>query len=129
MKKRNFYQSKGIHANAPKRLVRAYHKAGWNMRELERMLNEMEPQRVKVNYFYIHALIVNGTEPTDQTESGRAVRLKLFLARRKRKARRVEGKPREQKPEWLREWNRKPKDDKLKVIRALMTGTHTLIKR
>lgn len=87
--KSNFYQSHNIHPNAPRRLVTALHKAGWNERELAR-------QR-KVNISYVSKLLRLGEEPTDRTEKGQEMRVKLFLPKRKPKPR-IERAP---LPEWL----------------------------
>jgi hypothetical protein len=115
--RRDYYELKGIHRNAPRRLVALYRKADWNMRELERMLNQ-DAGKPWLNYYYIHRLLVDGFEPTDATETGRGFRVRLFLSRRKRVY--VERKPRERKPEWLKRWLRKPVSERLARIEEWM---------
>ena len=69
-----------IHANAPRRLVKAVIKAG-----SERMV----AKQCEIDHHYVSQLLHAGIEPTDQTERGRDIRVLLFLPRRKRKAREV----------------------------------------
>lgn len=64
------------HRNVPAKLALALQEAG-SERELSR--------RLGVNILYISQLLKDGIEPTDQTEKGRAVRVKLFLPKRKQK--------------------------------------------
>lgn len=61
---------------APPRLLKALAAAG-SERALSRVLG--------VNILYVSQLLRRGIEPTDQTEKGREVRVKLFLPKRKRK--------------------------------------------
>jgi len=64
--------------NIPKRLLRALKKAG-SWRRFAESKN--------VNISYLSNLLRLGIEPTDRTEIGQAVRVKLFLPRTKRKQR------------------------------------------
>jgi hypothetical protein len=91
--KKDFYQSHNIHPNTPKKLVTALHKVNWNRRALARQLD--------VNVFYINQLVTDGIEPTDATESGRVVRVKIFLKAYKPKPR-VKAEPKPPRlPKWL----------------------------
>ena len=84
-KKRDFYQSRNIHANTPRRLIREWHvKYQWNMREMAR--------KKKINVFYVSQLVRDGIEPTDRTEKGRHARVALCLKARKPRQRIVKPK-------------------------------------
>jgi len=73
--------SKKLHNNVPKRLLAELKQAGGNERELAR--------RRGVNILYVSQLLCHGIEPTDKTETGREVRVKLFMPRRKLKPRAI----------------------------------------
>ncbi len=77
---------------APRRLLKALREAG-SERKLSRQLG--------VNILYISQYFREGIEPTDQTENGRAVRVKMFLPKRKRKPRVIKPKPEQLTPEWF----------------------------
>lgn len=91
----DFYKTKHIHKNTPRRLVTEFHRCEWNMRQLSKVLD--------VNILYVSQLIRHGMEPTDKTEKGRSVRVKLFLPR---------WKP---KPHKVREWLPGERDAKKKI--------------
>jgi hypothetical protein len=76
--------TKNIHPNAPKRLVSAECKAGSE----RKFASELD-----IDHHYVSQLLHRGIEPSDQTENGRDIRVKLFLPVKKRKAR--EPKPEE----------------------------------
>ena len=114
MKKRDFYQVHGIHPNTPRGLVSDFHKAGWNRRELAR--------RLGVNVFYINQLFNDGIEPTDGTENGQAIRVKLHLPKKKRKARE---KPPHPDPLTLEWWDELRK----RAVRAMAKRTRLSMKR
>ena len=62
--------------NIPQKLIRAVQKAG-SERRFARMRN--------VNISYLSNLLRRGEEPTDRTEKGQEVRVRLFLPRKKQK--------------------------------------------
>jgi hypothetical protein len=65
-------------ANVPARLIAAIQEAG-SARKFAKQQG--------INILYVSQLLRDGIEPTDKTEKGRDVRVKLFLPRRKRKPR------------------------------------------
>lgn len=90
------------------RVVKQYNEKGGFQRKLAR--------RLDVNDLYIHNLLINGIEPTDQTANGRALRVKLFLPKRKRK-------PRQPKPEeWLGQ------KEVSKAVRSMVEKTRKALK-
>jgi len=86
-----------IHPNACRKLVRFFRQVKretgqWNIRETAR--------RLDVNQKYVQENLIHGIEPTDATESGRAVRVKIFLKAYKPKPRKP--KAPDLRPEWLK---------------------------
>jgi hypothetical protein len=79
-----------IHPNAPRRLVSAWRKAGRSDRKLAELRG--------VNHFYVSQLVHRGIEPDDKTEHQQDIRAKLFLRRKKRRAK-VQRAPK--LPKWL----------------------------
>lgn len=65
--------------NVPRKLIKAFRAAACNTRRLEK--------EIGVNNYFICKLLNEGIEPTDQTEKGRAARVKLFLKEYKPKPR------------------------------------------
>lgn len=78
--------------NVPRKLIKAFRAVGSNVRKLEGQLN--------VNSYYICKLLNDGIEPTDKTEHGQEMRVKLFLRKLKPKPR----KERKPIPDWKKKW-------------------------
>ncbi len=75
---------KNFPANVPQRLIKKYNvvvrefeESGGYQRKLARAL--------VINDFYVNQLLLKGIEPTDKTEHGQELRVKLFLPRKKPK--------------------------------------------
>ncbi len=64
-----------FHSSAPRRLIKAVQAAG-----SERKFSKARG----VNILYVSQLLRKGIEPTDKTEKGRQMRVKLFLPARKK---------------------------------------------
>ena len=86
-----------IHPNAPPKLIKKLRSLG----SFHKLADE-----IGVNVRWVHGLITAGIEPTDRTEHGRDIRARLFLRRRKRKAR-----------------QRRPQSQVQKAIRAMVRET------
>jgi hypothetical protein len=97
---------------APRRLLAALKDAG-----SERALS----RRLGVNILYVSQLLRKGIEPTDQTEKGREIRVKLFLPKRKRKPRVMKPKPEPLTPEW---WD----GLRSKAVKAMARNTRKALK-
>lgn len=105
-----------IHPNACRKLVKFFRQVKretgtWNIRETAR--------RLGVNQKYVQENLIHGIEPTDATESGRAVRVKIFLKERKPKPRVI--KPKVILPDWLMRRKR--------AIRQLVKDTNDAVIR
>ena len=98
-----------IHPNTPPKLVAKFKKCGYVMRKLADELG--------INMFYISQLITHGAEPTDKTQRGREIRVKLFLPRRVHKSKRS-SKP---MPDYLRWWKQQ---DRRAIIKQLYELNH-----
>lgn len=64
----------GDFPNIPKNLISAIDEIG-SQRKFAK--------KVKINDSYVNRLLKHGIEPTDKTERGRVIRVKLFLPKRK----------------------------------------------
>ena len=115
--KRFLEEIKEFPGNVPKRLVREYkrivkeHKGkGGYQRKLA--------GRLEINIKYLSDLFLHGVEPTDRTEKGRCVRAALFLPKKKK----VSRAPRtlREVPEFLKQWNRLPKEERHKIIQQYL---------
>jgi len=103
--------------NVPKKLIKEYrnivksHKGeGGYQRKLASML--------EINIKYLSDLFLHGIEPTDRTEKGQRVRVALFLPKKKK----VSRAPRtlREVPEFLKQWNRLPKEERHKIIQQYL---------
>ena len=73
-------------------------------------------ENLGVNVKYLFYLIARGKEPTDQTENGRAVRIKMFLPRRKRRKRGEPVRQYTEPPEYITWWKKQPKQVRHDII-------------
>jgi len=106
-----------IHPNANRKLVRLFRKVrretgAWNIRETAR--------RLGVNQRYVDDNLMKGIEPTDATENGMEVRVRMFMKPNKPKPR----KKRTPKPE---EWH--GQNFIKRSIRALVKATNDAVVR
>ena len=101
-----------VHPNTPRRLIALYKRLGFSQ------LNIVK--EIKVNDYYISKLMKYGIEPTDKTENGQSVRIKLFLPRLKRKQKIISDKPKRIIPEFIKLWNHLPTDERQKVIQEYL---------
>jgi hypothetical protein len=113
-KRRNFYQTHNIHPSVPRRLIRELHRVGWSQRELSRLR--------KVNQGDISRLLKKGIEPTDATEHGREIRVRMYLPKHKRKPRAVKELAPAPSLEW---WERVEK----KAISVMVKKTKSAVIR
>ena len=67
-----------IHPATPSKLKTEFRRARYKYHVLAKAIG--------INVKYIHDLIHYGKEPTDQSEKGRNIRVKLFLPKKSRKA-------------------------------------------
>ena len=91
-----------IHPATPPKLVSAFRKA--KNRKGEGYKIHILAEDMQINVRYLFDLIANGKEPTDQTENGRAIRVKMFLPRRKHRKRGEAVRQYTEPPEYIKWW-------------------------
>lgn len=112
------YPKPSIHSSTSKLVIRTLYKVKretgeWSIRETSR--------RLQVNPKYVYYNIIGGWEPTDKTEKGQEVRIKLGLKRYKKKDKPIENKPKKVKPNFVKEWDHLPKEERHKVIQEYLS--------
>lgn len=100
--------------NVPKRLFRLLKLCDFNRSTLAKMIN--------TNSGYLSQLLNKGVEPTDTTPTGRAARRALFLLVRKHHNfnQVVIHKPKIDKPQYIKDWNHLPTEERRKAIQEYM---------
>lgn len=104
-----------IHPNTPPRLRAAFRRAK-NMRGEGYKIDVLAKQ-LGVNIYYLFQLIKKGIEPNDTTNKLQAVRVKMFLPRKKRRP--SKRKQTEPLPEHLRWWRSLPKESRNEIVMNL----------
>lgn len=101
-----------IHPATPPKLKTEFRRARYKFHVLA--------QARGINVKFIHDLIHYGKEPTDRTENGRNIRVKLFLPR-KRRLRQGEPEPRpySEPPEEIKWWRSLKKDARRSYIQNI----------
>ena len=100
-------KQKNIHPHAPARLKFAYIEHGRNVRALARDLD--------VNPFYVQKAIKDNQKPANKK-----LQYKLFF---------IERKKREPVPAWKKILRKIPKEKQDRIMEALLTGTHCIVKK
>jgi hypothetical protein len=95
--------------NVPRKLIKAIEQIG-SQRKFAKKLN--------INDSYVNRLMKHGTEPTDNTEYGKEIRVKLFLPRKR--VQHKTGAPKYDRPAWLYKWYRLLKDERWQVIKSYL---------
>jgi len=96
-----------IHPATPSKLKTAFRRARYKYHVLAKALG--------INVKYIHDLIHYGKEPTDQSEKGRNIRVKLFLPRKSRKAQ-ERTRQYTEPPEYIKWWRSLKKERRHNLI-------------
>jgi hypothetical protein len=91
-----------IHGKVPKELKELYTQLGCSQLALSKHLG--------INLYYVNRLIKYGALPSKKTVKGKLAREKLFIPSQKR----VEI------PEYIKQWNKLPKEERHKVIQQYL---------
>lgn len=75
-------------------------------------------RRLEINPKYLHDYLKKGIEPTDKTEHGQSLRIKLGLAKHKHRDR--SNKPKKIKPDFIIEWNHIPTEERHIAIKQYL---------